>query len=298
MARILTDIDRLIRGEMLDAPALGRGEVKVDLRSLLRVGLVLGLVYGVFMGLYASLRPAHASMLAMVATTLKVPLLFLLTFLVTFPSLYVFSTLMGSKCRLHESLGLLIASMGTNLAVLASVGPITAFFTLCTDSYPFLVLLNVFFFALSGLISVGILSRSVRSLARAKEIVATDADFVVEEKIVDDDETDAKLDDEDDFVEETASAVIATLTPGDSPETPTDFDRTRSPRIRHATASPTDSLARVFRAWVIIYGIVGAQMGWILRPLIGTPDLPFAWFRPREGSFLTGLGQALVQLFR
>ena len=45
----------------------------------------------------------------------------------------------------------------------------------------------------------------------------------------------------------------------------------------------------IFRLWVIIYALVGAQMGWLLRPFIGSPDLPFAWFRQREGNFFQSL---------
>ena len=35
----------------------------------------------------------------------------------------------------------------------------------------------------------------------------------------------------------------------------------------------------VFRCWVILFGLVGAQMSWVLRPFIGRPGLPFVWFR-------------------
>jgi hypothetical protein len=31
----------------------------------------------------------------------------------------------------------------------------------------------------------------------------------------------------------------------------------------------------------VIYVVVGAQMGWILRPFIGHPHLPFQAFRSR-----------------
>jgi hypothetical protein len=34
-----------------------------------------------------------------------------------------------------------------------------------------------------------------------------------------------------------------------------------------------------------VYGVVGAQMGWVLRPFIGTPSQPFELFRDRASSF-------------
>jgi hypothetical protein len=42
---------------------------------------------------------------------------------------------------------------------------------------------------------------------------------------------------------------------------------------------------RIFRMWLVAYAVVGAQMGWLLRPFVGQPGAPFTFFRPREGSF-------------
>ncbi len=35
----------------------------------------------------------------------------------------------------------------------------------------------------------------------------------------------------------------------------------------------------LLRAWLLIYAFVGIQMAWILRPFIGSPDLPTHFFR-------------------
>jgi len=45
----------------------------------------------------------------------------------------------------------------------------------------------------------------------------------------------------------------------------------------------------IFKIWVLIYALVGAQMGWLLRPFIGHPDVSFTWFRDREGNFFTSV---------
>lgn len=63
------------------------------------------------------------------------------------------------------------------------------------------------------------------------------------------------------------------------------------PVLVNTGASPTAggddaaSANRIFYVWVVIYGLVGAQMGWLMRPFIGHPGVPFAWFRTRGGSF-------------
>ncbi len=53
----------------------------------------------------------------------------------------------------------------------------------------------------------------------------------------------------------------------------------------------------VFRLWVIVFALVGAQMGWVLRPFVGNPNSPFTWFRPRASNFFQAVFQTFVSLF-
>lgn len=52
----------------------------------------------------------------------------------------------------------------------------------------------------------------------------------------------------------------------------------------------------ILQLWLVLYGFVGSQLGWILRPFFGSPG-KFELFRPAEGSFFTGVWQALNNLF-
>ena len=52
----------------------------------------------------------------------------------------------------------------------------------------------------------------------------------------------------------------------------------------------------VFRCWVIVFGLVGAQMGWVLRPFIGDPNREFQWFRERESNFFESVYHAFLNL--
>jgi hypothetical protein len=40
----------------------------------------------------------------------------------------------------------------------------------------------------------------------------------------------------------------------------------------------------LLRVWLVIYAFVGIQMGWVLRPFIGHPDLPVSFFREDSWS--------------
>ena len=49
--------------------------------------------------------------------------------------------------------------------------------------------------------------------------------------------------------------------------------------------------------WIVLYGFVGTQLAWTLRPFFGDPDAPFQIFRPIESNFYVNVVQTLVGLF-
>ncbi|MGL6097347.1 MAG: hypothetical protein ACRC7O_16300 [Fimbriiglobus sp.] len=52
-------------------------------------------------------------------------------------------------------------------------------------------------------------------------------------------------------------------------------------RRRYAALIARDSRhRRMLGAWVVGYCLVGVQMGWVLRPFVGDPGVPTAFFRP------------------
>jgi hypothetical protein len=85
-------------------------------------------------------------------------------------------------------------------------------------------------------------------------------------------------------------------------------DRTTEVQGGDAQAGPAKPLPRpaagerttastTFLVWVVIYALVGAQMGWILRPFVGSPDLSFQLLRGREANFFIDVLRTLGQLF-
>ena len=53
----------------------------------------------------------------------------------------------------------------------------------------------------------------------------------------------------------------------------------------------------VFRCWVLILAFVGMQLGWNLRPFVGSPDLQFEWVRQRQSNFYLAVGKSFISLF-
>jgi hypothetical protein len=182
---------------------------------------------------------------------------------VTLPSLYVFNALVGSRLTFGNVVRLLIAALGVMLALQASFGTIVVFFSVSTTSYPFMVLLNVVLFAVSGFLGLGFLLQTLHRLSLVREIA-----------------------------EPAESTVIGppSVVPGVPPSTsPGALDRIQRP--------PDQSVKNVFRIWVIVFGLVGAQMGWVLRPFVGHPRADFTFFRERKENFFQAVVTKVGELF-
>ena len=258
----LNELDDVLRGRKADPELLSKGTTHIHARPLILISIFLGVTYGLFMGLYAVLTRTPPCFAQLAASAVKVPLLFLLTLFVTFPSLYVFSALLGVQLKPKDILRLILVPIAVNLAVLASLGPITGFFTLNTTSYHFMKLLNVFFFALSGMIGLGVLLRMLSRLEGTRPA------------------------------------------PNHAKKEPSEESTSKAPDESRQKMLPSplpkDSVRarKTFRVWLLLYALVGAQMGWILRPFIGKPDLPFRLFRAREANIFIDVLRSIGELLR
>jgi hypothetical protein len=257
-----TSLDRILRGEATRPSALRRGTIEFPVGGISGVLVVLAMLYGACMGSFALLRSDGPSIAQLVASTVKVPFLFAMTLAVTFPSLYVFNALVGSRLPIASTLRLLIAALAVMVTVLASLGPIVAFFSVSTTTYSFMVLINVIVFAVSGLLGLIFLLQTLHRLSTIprEPVAPASLELVGVEK--------------DDGVEVLPPSAL-------DPEE----DQVLG---RHVKA--------VFRCWMILFGLVGAQMGWVLRPFIGRPDIPFTFFRERQSNFFEAVWSAFVSL--
>ena len=207
-------------------------------------------------------QPKSADPTQVLASMLKVPLLFYLTLLVTFPSLYVFNALVGSRLGLGTVVRLLVASLGVMVTVLSSLGPIVAFFSVSTASYPFMLLFNVVVYAVAGTLGMAFLLQTLHRM----------------------------------------SVVDSQRLPGSPPPLSSSpeslvFDDPAGALEPLENRVLSKHVKTVFRLWVIVFALVGAQMGWVLRPFVGNPNTPFTWFRPRSSNFFQAVLQTLQSLF-
>lgn len=243
------DLDRLLRGEATTITALTRGDIEIESARLPPLLIGLGAFYGICMGCFALTNKDFSIAICQTLSSMgKVPILFFATLVVSFPSLYVFNALVGSRLTLASLWRLLVSSLAVMMTVLASLGPVVAFFSLSSDNYPFILLLNVAVFGLSGFLGLKFLVGTLHRLTS-----------VLYER------------------EATFTAVQGAIESANTTRDIGPLDR-----IAHPTSR---SVKQVFGIWVVAFALVGMQMSWVLRPFVSAPDKPFMLLAPRESNF-------------
>lgn len=203
--------------------------------------LICAAIFGVSLGVFALTARAQADPRFMLAASIKMPLLLLLTSAVTCPSLYVFGALRGLPFSAREFAAMLMVAHTILAAVLGSLAPVLAFFALTTSSYSFMVLLTVFACAIAGFIGVRVFVKSINEPPLVQEPTAPT-------------------------------------------ETPTEEPKPKGLFIRPSHVDK--NVWQLLGWWVVLYIFVGTQMGWMLRPFIGSPELPFSLYREKGGSLV------------
>ncbi|MEM7725426.1 MAG: actin-binding WH2 domain-containing protein [Cyanobacteria bacterium P01_A01_bin.45] len=53
----------------------------------------------------------------------------------------------------------------------------------------------------------------------------------------------------------------------------------------------------IVQSWLILYGLIGMQLGWFLRPFFGSPGSQFELFRAIQGNFYLDIIEAFAEVF-
>lgn len=330
----LQQLDQLLRGEATRLSALKRGVIDLPENGLTGVIWALGLFYGLCMGCFALFSKSFdVAVLQLISTMAKVPVLFFATLLVTFPSLYVFNALVGSRLTVVSVWRLLIASMAVMLAVLASLGPVVAFFAVSTTNYPFMLLLNVVVFALAGLLGLKFLLHTLHRLsvvlregdvpapvaqvasaapaimapptpnpstasipARPQYSVLTDAQWATMVQEAREAVRDGRATPwtKQRLTPTPSPAPVIHPTPSVNPNLPDPFGALE--RVDNRMLG--SKVMTVFYIWILAFGLVGAQMSWMLRPFISAPTTTtFHLFSAHESNFYAAVWSAFSKVF-
>jgi hypothetical protein len=244
-----------------------RQNVKVErkITSLLIASSAFFAVYGAIIG-------ASSGWQQVISSAIKLPALYLITLVICLPTLYFFDILFGSKLTFGQYGALILTTVSVISVLLFSFAPVTLFFLISIHEYNFFLLFNVAIFAITGLVGVKMFYEGMRSVTSVEAEIPDKRQFA-------DDQYDAGA--MDDFL------------PVDAISQAVD----RSKNVVKVDDGLQKTRTRLLQLWLVLYAMVGCQLGWTLRPFFGAPSEPFQLFRALEGNFYGQVWRSLLTLF-
>ncbi|MBN1171766.1 MAG: hypothetical protein JXA67_06290 [Micromonosporaceae bacterium] len=246
--RILRDREEIWRqiAERRDLVSMVRHMVLSSSLSLALFGAVLGSSNG---------------LLQAVSSTIKLPVLFLATLAICLPTLYLFNLVFGARLLMSQAVALIMVCVTVTSVLTLAFAPISLFFRITAQSYPFFKLLNVCVLLLTALVGLRFLTAGMRALNEYPTVATT---------------------------------VVPASPPMADQNSPalTSGQKATSGEVSGAETSsaaapePAQSASMtLLYIWIMLFGFVGTQLAWTLRPFFGSPDEPFQVFRSIEGTF-------------
>jgi hypothetical protein len=277
-------IERILRDRagIWDQIIAERDLPKLIMRMLLSSGVCLA-AYGAVLG-------ASNGWLQALVSTVKLPLLFLVTLAICLPTLYLFNLLFGARLSVLQACALIMVAITVTAVLTFAFAPISLFFLITARSYAFFKLLNVAILILTALVGLRFLISGMRAL---NEHVLVES-MLSNQVVVTADVSQREL---------VSATVGGTADPGAQPPTNGDARTARqnqhavNPKAPQPAAGDRPASMLLLYIWILLFGFVGTQLAWTLRPFFGSPGKPFELFRDIDGTFygdiLSTLGSLL-----
>ncbi|WP_250029091.1 hypothetical protein [Paractinoplanes maris] len=272
-----------------DLPRL-TGQMMISSMAALAVyGAVLGSFHGVLMAL---------------TSAVKLPLLFLATLTICLPTLYLFNLVFGARLSIRQSLSLVMVALTVTAMLALAFAPISLFFLITAPDYAFFKLLNVVILALSALVGLRFLTGGMRVLNEHGLLAPAVAPVVAPAA-----EPAKELVTAGAPAEGTANGAAPPAAAGPAPvpmpvqppvvHIPPPGFASQHPRQRplQPAGPPTPPSMTLLYIWILLFGFVGTQLAWTLRPFFGSPDKDFSLYRDIDGNFYAEIFRTIADLF-
>ena len=272
--RILRDRDGVWRqiNEQRDLRSLTVQMLTSSAVSLAIFGLVLGASNGFWQAL---------------SSMVKLPLLFLATLAICLPTLYLFNLVFGARLSMMQAVTLIMVAITVISVLTLAFAPISLFFLITAQNYEFFKLLNVCILGLTAVIGLLFLTRGMAALNtyHEAELEASWNRGPAAEVAIEAPDRELALVGAGNGNGPLPAAPVAIPSPG----------RDASPAAAVRPERPT-RMTLVY-IWILLFGFVGTQLAWTLRPFFGDPDAPFALFREISGTFYGDILSTIGALF-
>lgn len=286
--RILRDRDGIWQqiADERDLNRLTGAMLASSVLALACFGAVLGLFHGPLM---------------MLTSAVKLPLLFLMTLAICLPALYLFNLVFGARLSVRQAVSLVMTAITVIAMLSLAFAPISLFFLITAQDYEFFKLLNVAILTLTAFVGLRFLVAGMTALngyaqatstavpatapATAEAAAAKEPALVAAAVAAADGQGGQQPDGS-----VSATAEVAQVRPLAA------YGGPRSATATAAPGAPSGSMGLLY-VWILLFGFVGTQLAWTLRPFFGAPTEEFALFRDIEGNFYAEIFKTLGQLF-
>jgi hypothetical protein len=303
-------IERILRDRQ------GIWQQVVEDRSLSRLTGQMLLSSVIALACYGAVLGSFHSVLMALTSAVKLPMLFLVTLAICLPTLYLFNLVFGARLSVRQSLALVMVALTVTAMLAVAFAPIALFFLITAPDYGFFKLLNVAILALSALVGLRFLTGGMRVLnengllAPEKPAVPAAAAAAISAPA----QPGAAAPPGADTAPAGAngSGGTATITaPAIAPAAPatapaaqvppgyvlTPVGQVRPIRQAPRQQAPTPPSMTLLYVWILLFGFVGTQLAWTLRPFFGSPGMKFSLYREIDGNFYAEIFRTLSGLF-
>ncbi len=251
---------------------------------------------GVALAVYGAVLGSFHSVLMALTSAVKLPLLFLVTLAICLPTLYLFNLVFGARLSIRQSLALVMVALTVTSMLAVAFAPISLFFRITAPDYSFFKLLNVVILGLSALVGLRFLTGGMRVLnehgllaPKVVELPAAATPVPAEEKVP---------------VAAGAQGQAVTAAAGNGVKPATNLTippgfaaQPVRPGARTPHQQATPPTMTLMYIWIFLFGFVGTQLAWTLRPFFGSPGMDFSLYRNINGNFYGEILRTLGSLF-
>jgi hypothetical protein len=275
---------------------------------------------------YGAVLGASNSWAQALSSLVKLPLLFLATLAICLPTLYLFNLVFGARLSVMQSVTLIMVCVTVISVLTLAFAPISLFFLISAHNYSFFKLLNVAILVMTAIVGLRFLTNGMRALNAHQE-----AKTLLENQVPVADlpqplpqpqpqpqlvavgaEANGTFTAPD--TNGTAPAPVQApmpvpiqapmpvhapalmAVPGHAPMPMVIPNRMPAPAPAAAVAQRPASMTLLY-IWILLFGFVGTQLAWTLRPFFGDPGQPFGLFRKIDGTFYADIFRTIGHLF-
>jgi hypothetical protein len=265
-------IERILRDRtgIWDQIIAERDLPKLIMRMLLSSVICLA-AYGAVLG-------ASNGWLQAFVSTVKLPMLFLVTLAICLPTLYLFNLVFGARLSVLQACALIMVAITVTAVLTFAFAPISLFFLITARSYVFFKLLNVAILTLTALVGLRFLTSGMRALNKHVVVESTYSNQVVVPAEVSQRELVSAT------VGGAADSAAQPPSNGDARTARQNQGAAKAKAPQPAAGDRPASMILLY-IWILLFGFVGTQLAWTLRPFFGSPGKPFELFRDIDGTF-------------